>query len=110
MFRVKKISRFVRGGQWFGLAVVVSACVDSQGVGPEVFGDAVEFSTDIPAADLESVVGSAAARVEIELHEEGLVARVVESLSRLAPGGTEIRSQPAVDEGITFQLPAELRS
>lgn len=41
---------------------------------------------------------------------ESLVARVVESLSRLAPGGTEIRSQPAVDEGITFQLPAELRS
>ena len=75
MFRVKKISGFLRGTQWFGLAVVVSACVDSQGVGPEVFGDAVEFSTDIPAADLESVVGSAAARVEIELHEEGLVAR-----------------------------------
>ncbi len=41
---------------------------------------------------------------------ESLVARVVESLSRLAPGGTEIRSQPAVDEGITFQLPAALRS
>lgn len=41
---------------------------------------------------------------------ESLVARVVESLSRLAPGGTEIHSQPAVDEGITFQLPAELRS
>lgn len=78
MFRVKQISRFLRRAQWFGLAVVVSACIDSQGVGPEVFGDAVEFSTDIPAADLESVVGSAAARVEIELGEEGLVARMVE--------------------------------
>ncbi len=41
---------------------------------------------------------------------ESLVARVVESLSRLAPGGTQIRAQPPVDEGITFQLPAELRS
>ncbi len=41
---------------------------------------------------------------------ESLVARVVESLSRLAPDGTQIRAQPPVDEGITFQLPAELRS
>ncbi len=41
---------------------------------------------------------------------ESLVARVVEALSRLAPGGTQIHAQPPVDEGITFQLTAELRS
>ena len=96
MFRVKKISRFLRRGQWFGLAVVVSACVDSQGVGPEVFGDAVEFSTDIPAADLESVVGSAAVRVEIELGEEGLVARIVEiKVAEAMAEPEEIRSRVA---------------
>ncbi len=41
---------------------------------------------------------------------ESLVARVVESLSRLASDETQIHAQPPVDEGITFQLPAELRS
>ena len=41
---------------------------------------------------------------------ESLVARVVESLSRLASDETQIHAQPPADEGITFQLPAELRS
>ena len=61
MFRVKQMSRLLSGAHWVGIALGVSACVDSQGVGPEVFGDAVEFSTDIPVANFESVVGSAAA-------------------------------------------------
>ncbi len=94
MFRVKQISRLRRGAQWFGLAVVVSACVDSQGVGPDAFDDAVEFSTDLPVADLESVIESAAARVEIELGEDGLVARVVEvKVAEAMAAPEEIRSR-----------------
>jgi 4-hydroxy-3-methylbut-2-enyl diphosphate reductase len=41
---------------------------------------------------------------------ESLVAEVVERLRALAPGGAEVRAQPPVDEGITFQLPYELRA
>lgn len=96
MFRIRQISRLLSGVQWLGLAVVVSACVDSQGVGPEVFGDVVDFSTDLPVADLESVIGSAAARVEIELGEEGLVARVVEvKVAEAMAEPEEIRSRVA---------------
>ena len=96
MFRIRQISRLLSGVQWLGLAVVVSACVDSQGVGPDVFGDVVDFSTDLPVADLESVIGSAAARVEIELGEEGLVARVVEvKVAEAMAEPEEIRSRVA---------------
>lgn len=96
MFRIKQISRLLSGVQWFGLAVVVSACVDSQGVGPDVLGDAVDFTTDLPVADLESLVESAAARVEIELGEEGLVARVVEvKVAEAMAEPEEIRSRVA---------------
>jgi len=41
---------------------------------------------------------------------ESLVAEVVERLRRLAAGESQVSAQPPVDEGITFQLPYELRS
>ena len=41
---------------------------------------------------------------------EVLVQAVVERLNALAPGTAEIVSPPIVDEGVTFQLPSELRS
>jgi 4-hydroxy-3-methylbut-2-enyl diphosphate reductase len=40
---------------------------------------------------------------------EVLVAEVVERLRELADGELHVTSQPAVDEGVVFQLPAELR-
>ncbi len=96
MFRVKQMSRLLTGAQWFGLALGVSACVDSHGVGPDVFGEVVEFSTDIPIADLESVIESAAARVEIDLGEEGLVAWVVKiKVAEAMAEPEEIRSRVA---------------
>jgi 4-hydroxy-3-methylbut-2-enyl diphosphate reductase len=41
---------------------------------------------------------------------ESLVGEVVDRLRELAPEGSEVRAQPPVDEGITFQLPYELRA
>ncbi len=40
---------------------------------------------------------------------EGLVREVVQRLERLADGDAEVDSLPGVDEGVVFQLPAELR-
>jgi 4-hydroxy-3-methylbut-2-enyl diphosphate reductase len=41
---------------------------------------------------------------------ELLVEQVVERLRELAGGESRVESQPAVDEGVVFQLPAELRA
>ena len=40
---------------------------------------------------------------------EHLVQGVVERIRELTGGGAHVRSQPEVDEGIVFQLPAALR-
>ncbi|HBZ70238.1 MAG TPA: 4-hydroxy-3-methylbut-2-enyl diphosphate reductase [Deltaproteobacteria bacterium] len=40
---------------------------------------------------------------------EVLVEQVVERLRSLAPGEVQVDSMPSVDEGVVFQLPAELR-
>ena len=41
---------------------------------------------------------------------EVLVEAVIERLRELAPDGAEVEAPTPVDEGVVFQLPAELRS
>jgi len=67
----------------------------------------VEDADDIDPAWLEGVrsVGVTAGASAPEF----LVEQVLERLRALRPDGFEIDSLPHVDEGVVFQLPAELR-
>jgi 4-hydroxy-3-methylbut-2-enyl diphosphate reductase len=67
----------------------------------------VESAADVDPAWLEGVrtVGLTAGASAPEL----LVEQVIERLRGLAPDGFELGSLPHVDEGVVFQLPAELR-
>jgi 4-hydroxy-3-methylbut-2-enyl diphosphate reductase len=67
----------------------------------------VESADDIDPRWLEGVarVGVTAGASAPESLVQGVIARLVE----LARGDAQVRSQPEVDEGIVFQLPAALR-
>jgi 4-hydroxy-3-methylbut-2-enyl diphosphate reductase len=67
----------------------------------------VERADDVDPAWLEGVerVGVTAGASAPESLVQGVVARLVE----LSGGTARVRSQPEVDEGIVFQLPAALR-
>ncbi len=108
---VRTARRVLAAAPWLGMAAGVSACDDSQIVGPEVFGEVVEFAQEIPVAQLETVLGTSAVRLEIVLGEEGLVAREVEAKAPDALGEPEkIQSRVAnlsVSDGgsvLTFEL------
>ena len=71
-------------------------------------GYLVQRATDLKPAWVEGVgcVGVTAGASA----PESLVAEVVEHLRGLFAGETEVTAQPPVDEGISFQLPFELRT
>ena len=62
-----------------GLTAAVSACFDSDTLGPNgVFGDQISFTEDISVSEFQTMVGSGTVRLEISLGDDGLVAREVE--------------------------------
>ena len=71
-------------------------------------GYLVQRATDLKPAWVEGVgcVGVTAGASA----PESLVAEVVERLRGFSTGDTEVTAQPTVDEGISFQLPFELRT
>lgn len=59
-----------------GLATLPLACVDGDLLGPGL-GDPIQLSREISLGDLQDALSTAAARLEIQMFEDGMVARRV---------------------------------